>query len=355
MSTRTKRLVIVLGAVTALLVTAVLMGSMAWRRVHGRLLDGSQVVLQKVSYGTNHTSPKAPLEGLLRHVPAKWSGRIRWSPSSLRTNSSTLPIFTFWLNFSSSTAESLPISYALADEDGFESPMIFAGFYGSYRPGGFSKNPAGLVRGTGVFPRRSKRFFLRLYQQAGDGKRVCVAEFPIRNLGLQNYPRWQPEALPVEHQTNGFTFALIKAEVGVSAPVPLLPPYNLQAGQWSEFRFRVRAQGQLAGDWMIREIMISDATGNELRVSGQDSGAFNHQLSHVEGGDIVCLHRWDFWTDESAWKLSVHFEQPASTGSWVEFLVRPTFLKGRSSSERHGEQTRPEHTNTTSRIKTNDA
>ena len=72
MSTRAKRAFFALVGVTALVVAVVLT---VHRPVSGRLLDGTQVVLQKVSYGTNHTSPKAPLEGLLRHLPGDWSAK----------------------------------------------------------------------------------------------------------------------------------------------------------------------------------------------------------------------------------------------------------------------------------------
>jgi hypothetical protein len=337
MSTRKKRLVLLLVAPTALLVGALIVGLTT---VRGRLLDGSAVALQKVSYGTNCSGPEAPLEGLLRRLPAKWHGRIQWSPSSKSTSTSDLPIFTFWLSLSSSNAASQSISYAIADEDGFESPMIFTGFYGSYNPGGFfSKKRVGLVRGTGIFPRGSKRFFLRLYQRNGNGDRVRVAEYPVTNAGFQNSRTWKSEILPIERQTNGLTFALIKAEVGVSAPGPLQPPYDAQCGEWGKLRFRVGALGHPSADWNINEILVSDEAGNQARVSGEDLGAFNHQLSHVEGDEIVCLHRWEFWSREPAWKLKVHFEQATNSNDyWVEYLVRPEFLNLRNASAKNSER-----------------
>lgn len=328
-----------MGGVAALLATMLVVGLAAWRHVHGRLLDGTEVVLQKVSYGTNHTGPKVPIEALLRHLPANWYPTIHWTPGSARTNASARPIFTFWLNFSTPAATSQSITYALADERGFEVPMIFEGPYGSYEPGGFSKSHGGLVRGTGTFPHRSRKFFLRLYQQAGNGERVRVAEFPVRNIGFQNCPHWTPQVLPVEHQNNGFTFALVKAEVGVTPPGPLEMPYDAQTGEWSEFRFRVSTQGQRCAGWSVNEMIVSDPTGNRLRVSGEDLGAFNHQLSRVEGDEIVCLHRWEFWAEESAWRLRVHFERPTTNECWVEYLVRPTFLNLPRPRGKSGEQT----------------
>ena len=257
----------------------------------------------------------------------------------MRSNTTAQPVLTFWLSFSSPAPESQSISYAIADEHGFEAPMVFNGLYGSYVPGGFSPRRVGLVRGAATFPHRSRRFFFRLYQRAANGERVRVAEFPVRNSWFQNSPYWKPQDVPMEYQTNGFTFALVKAEVGATPPGSLIAPYDLQAGEWSKFRFRVSAQGQPSPGWTVNEMLICDATGNRLRVSGQDSWTFSKQFSHVEGDEIVCLHRWMFWADEPAWRLRVHFEQPSNVGCWIEYLVRPKFLDLRRPSGAHGEQT----------------
>ena len=80
MSPRAKRAVYIAGGLTALVVVVLVLVVIG--PAGGRLLDGTQVTLAKASYGTNHTAPKAPLEGLLRHLPPKWSARIQWHPSS---------------------------------------------------------------------------------------------------------------------------------------------------------------------------------------------------------------------------------------------------------------------------------
>jgi hypothetical protein len=194
----------------------------AWRasdthsRAPGRLLGGEDVVLEKASYGTTQTPPKAPLEALLRHLPARWLGKINWTMNSGRTNVSARPVFTFWLKFSSPAAASQQIGYGIADENGFETGMVFDGLYGSYQPSGFARNKIGLARSTSLFPRRSSKFFLRLYQQDAEGRRLRVAEFPIKNSLLHNPPSWPPQVLPIEWRTNGLVFSLVKAEVGIA-------------------------------------------------------------------------------------------------------------------------------------------
>ncbi len=71
---------------------------------------------------------------------------------------------------------------------------------------------------------------------------------------------------------------------------------------------------------------ISDAIGKPIRVSGEDYGSFNGQFSRTDADEIVCVHRWDLWSDEPAWKLRVHFEHPHQPSYWVEYLVRPVFV-----------------------------
>jgi hypothetical protein len=85
----------------------------------------------------------------------------------------------------------------------------------------------------------------------------------------------------------------------------------------------------MSGGWTINEMVISDAAGNRLRVSAEDIGAFNAQFSRMEGDEIVCLHRWGFWSEQPAWKLNTHFERGAEKGYWVEYLVRPDFVTRR--------------------------
>jgi hypothetical protein len=147
MSSRNKRTFFAL--VAALIVAAAV--SVARRPVSGRLLDGSEVVLRKVSFGTNHTAPTAPLESLLCRLPAKWLETIRWKPSSGEQRDSGHSIFTFWLEFSKPPTKTQPLGYAIADENGFEATMTFAGPYGSYSPGGFSGNRVGFIRSSGTF------------------------------------------------------------------------------------------------------------------------------------------------------------------------------------------------------------
>src|SRR3974390_1731281 len=128
MSGAGKRPLLALGVLVAFAVAVALMWTVTKHR-EGRLLDGTRVVLKKVSYGTNQTLPKAPLESLFGWMPPNWSGRFHWYPSSGTSSSSDRPIFSFWLSCSRTSAATQSITYAIADEHGFECPMIFTGLY----------------------------------------------------------------------------------------------------------------------------------------------------------------------------------------------------------------------------------
>ena len=197
-----------LGTVAAVLITGTIVLLLATMpmRSPGHLLNGTRVVLQSGAYGTSYSPPRPLLDRLLAHLPAAWLTRLHYtlcSGPSGAVRGAPGDIFCFWLDFSSPNAESQKIGYAIADESGFESPMVFNGHYGPYEPGGFARNHSGLIRGAGLFPRRGNSFSLRLYQQDVSGKRVLVAQFPVKNSGLRRTPACQAQPLPISQQTNG--------------------------------------------------------------------------------------------------------------------------------------------------------
>ena len=318
-------LVVILGSgITVSLV------SHAGEHPHGQLLNGTHVELEGVTSGKQHSPPIVQAPFLLQYLPNKRARTLNWNAGETRKASTTAKdIFVFWLKFSRSDTKPMDyqtVGYAVADEKGFEIPMVFDGPNLSYRTAGFGTNQIGLARGTGNVPWRSRTFFLRLYQLNRDGKRVRVGEFPIANAGLTNYPKWIPEILPIAQETNGVVFTLAKAQVGITPSETVLPPYDLQAGLWSEFRFQVSEHGNAASGWTINEMTISAATGEHLRISKEDNGALNGTFSRIDGDEIVCLHRWEFFDQETAWKIYVHFEHPSKLEQWVEYTVKPEFI-----------------------------
>ena len=332
---------VIVGAVLILAATSVLFTNLyRWRSYRsGRLLDGSSVVLESVTYGKKHQSPTSKPPFLLGFLPDKWLRWLSWNPGDLETRSWDSDIFVFWLRFSNprgdqSRADSIgdhSIRYAIADENGFEAPVPFSPWYEDYRPAGFGTNKIGNLRSFGLYPRRSPKFYLRMYQQDKNGQPVRVANFPIENIPTKAVAGWTASTLPVSQETNGLSFTLEKAAVGIVPKEKVVRPYNSYPGSWSEFRFRVMDHGRPSTGWNVSEIFVYDATGNDLRTAGDYGWCLNGTFSRVEDNQIICTHRWGFWPGEPAWKLRVHFSQEAGGDFWAEYFVRPDFLSGLAS------------------------
>jgi len=180
----------------------------------GRLLDGSRVVLENVTFGKTHVSPTGKPPVPFRFLPAKWLRGLKWNSGTPRTSHQETDMFVFWLQFSNSKGDE-SVRYAIADENGVEAPAVFNGPHWNYDPAGFGTNRVGQARSFGLLPRRSKKFYLRLYQQTAHGQPVRVADFPIENVPVRAVPGWVPSPLPVSQETNGLGFTLERAVVGI--------------------------------------------------------------------------------------------------------------------------------------------
>jgi hypothetical protein len=251
---------------------------------------------------------------------------LKWNSGTIKTVTQKTNTMVFWLQYDNSDRDK-PVRYAIADENGFESTVSFNGPYFEYDRGGFGKKKIGHARSFGLLPRRASRFYLRLYQQNSQGRLERVANFPIQNVPAKDVPNWSASPLPAAQKTNGLVFTLEKAVVGILPTEKLVPPYDSFPGQWSEFRFRVSDHGNPSSGWSVNEILISDATGNQVRTSKEDVQSLNGTFSRIELDVIVCTHRWGFWPGESAWKLRVRFEHQARLDFWAEFLIKPDFLQ----------------------------
>jgi RNA polymerase sigma factor (sigma-70 family) len=292
----------------------------------GRLLDRSTVVLEGVTYGKTHSSPISKPPTPFRILPAKWLRKLNWNSGTIRTSTQKNDTFVFWLKFNNSKGDT-GIRYAIADENGIEAPVPFSGPHWDYDSAGFGTIHTASARSFGSIPHRSKKFFLRLYEQDRNGDLVRVANFPVQNISPKDFPQWQASSLPFSRETNGLLFTLEKAVVGLSPNEKLVPPYDSFPGQWSEFRFRVTRNGKSESGWKINEIWIYDATGNHIRTSKEDNWSLNGIFSRIENDEIICTHRWEFWPGESAWKLRVRFENKAQPDFWAEYFIKPDFLR----------------------------
>jgi hypothetical protein len=302
----------------------------------GRMLDGSPVVLEAVTFGRKHHSPVSKMDSLFAKLPGWVTRALQWRPGRAEEFSSDNDTFAFWLRFGNGK-EDKSIRYAFADVNGYESPTLFMGNraykidvqfgdgingrYMDYQPPGFGTNMIGHVRCFGLLPRRSEKFFLRLYEQDESGRLKRVASFPIRNLAVSMAPGWIAEPFPISRSTNGITFSLVKAVIGTR---PKESPPPLRPGHWSEFRFQVVDPTNGPAGWSVSEMWLSDATENFYRTAPDCPGMF---VTGLEKDELVCFSRWGFWPGESAWKLKAHFENGVGGDGWIECFFKPTLSR----------------------------
>ena len=84
--------------------------------------------------------------------------------------------------------------------------------------------------------------------------------------------------------------------------------------------------GRTTWGWEVDRIELMDATGNQVLLTGKGRGALNGRLSYAEGDDVVVVHRWMLWSDETAWRIRVHFQNDSGGTEIVEYTFRPEFL-----------------------------
>jgi hypothetical protein len=291
----------------------------------GRMLDGSAVVLEAVTFGKEHRSPVSRVAPLIEKLPAQVLRVLDWHSAVTNNFRVNRDIFAFWFRFRYPDRDK-SVRYAIADENGFEALAVFTGGYGNYGPAGFGKSSFGAVRSFGLFPVRSNRFFLRLYEENGAGDLVRVANLAVKNSRVSAAPAWSPEPFPVSRITNGVVLTLAAVEIGVPAKgrkegISFIGSSKPCPGNWGEYRLRVNDLAAPSVRWDLSEILIDEATGNYARV-GPDLGWFR---GGREKDEIVWSAPWVFWKGETAWRLRAHFTNAVGREAWMECFVRPSF------------------------------
>jgi hypothetical protein len=159
-----------------------------------------------------------------------------------------------------------------------------------------------------------------------DVSRYDVAEFVMRNPAQTRAPNWIPSTMPIEASVGAKRFILKQAKVGVPDPKRLQEPAVDWEGRWAEFRFQVKEGNRTSWGWEVSRIDLMDATGNRPILTGNGKGALNGRLSYSEGDDVVVVHRWLLWSDETAWRMRVHFQNGSGGSEIAEYTFRPGFL-----------------------------
>ncbi len=292
----------------------------------GVLLNGGSLTFQGANYGMQFQSPPRGFDAVLGVFPRRWQRALGWSPGSVGIYANGRPNLCFWLDSQAPWPNPLGLQYLLVDQQGFESLVFFDNPFQSGQLAGFGPPRWLEVCATPAFPRRGKTVRLRVVQSRPDGSRYDVAEFVVPNPARTTVPSWLPSQMPIEASVGAKRFILKQARVGVPDPKRLQEPPVDWEGRWAEFRFQVKEAGRTSWGWEVDRIELMDATGNQVLLTGKGRGALNGRLSYAEGDDMVVVHRWMLWSDESAWRMRVHFQNDSGGSEIVEYTFRPEFL-----------------------------
>jgi hypothetical protein len=151
-----------------------------------------------------------------------------------------------------------------------------------------------------AFPRRSQKLGLR-FLKLGQGTQWEIAtEFVIPNPGYGQHPQWQPEALPITHMVEDWSVTLKEFVSGENTRLHRnIGGHEKVLPRQTRVAFEFRQQGELATNWAVQKINLSDATGNRwfpYMASG---------MNWSEQGETGFLGA--LWPGEQAWKLEAEF------------------------------------------------
>ncbi|HTA31214.1 MAG TPA: hypothetical protein VK731_12060 [Candidatus Cybelea sp.] len=259
--------------------------------------SGSTVTFAGVSYGKVATPPTGFWKRRLAFLPDSLLRRLKIYPGPvLAMQSNHIIIWLFVTPPGSSdlfNPSANPLS--LVDENGVESyAPNFMPYYFSSSTG--PNDPASQGLGLAAFPRRAKKFRLRIYSKDPQDKLTLRGEMTIPNPAFHDYPTWQPALLPATQTNGGVTITLTRLETGVRQFSS--EPADTNEETWGNAYFTLKQAGKPCRDWTVDNIEFSDASGN-----GLVSAACTYD--NVKPGQGVFRFRTPLWPAESAWKLKV--------------------------------------------------
>lgn len=319
----------VLGAFGLALLVMIVFAQGLFRRPQvqqGLLLNGACLRWIGAEYGTQFHAPQRGGDRLMGLLPGMWQRALGWSPGLRFLGPTARTDLCFWMEAAGSSNTAPALQYLLVDREGFEAPMIFDGPFGFRQLAGFGPPRFADVCATPVFPRRGETVRLRVVEPRPDGSRYDVAEFVMPNPVKASAPSWLPSPMPIEASMGAKRFILKQGRVGVPNPKLWQDPTGDWQGRWAEFRFQVKEAGRSSWGWEVSRIELMDATGNQVLLTGKGRGSLNGRLSYAEGEDVVVVHRWMLWSDETAWRMRVHFQNGSGGSETAEYTFRPEFL-----------------------------
>ena len=207
------------------------------------LPDGTQIIVQAVSYGTNHTFVHGSeiLGKIQKHIPFA----RRWLPPMLAMTMFTAEEYlVVWYSAYDPRTEKYvsPAVDRLSVID--EHGCIFSvNHFGPKTTAGFSVSSAYVS----AFPRRQRTFIFRAKFQNYPPVDLQIANplFPVTT------PNWKPEPLPATRTTNNLAVTLIALQ-----PNP--------ERSYISALFHIYEDGVYRGEWYSKSTSFRDVTGNNI-------------------------------------------------------------------------------------------
>ncbi len=273
---------------------AVMMMEPATVRPSGELISGGTITLEAVSYGTKHELHANPVHRLLQWLPKDLKRRLKITEPEVMTSKD--PGLGIWIGLRNLFKDHPNLDYRILDESGIE--IEASKLTSHWGRGTKAERQQGIVLRS--FPRRSKSFLLRVYERDEKWKSQRVAEFKISNPTPGTYAEWKPEPDLTRKKDGNLEVQLISVSL-----VPEGRGRDVSVSEGDKIRavakFRVFESGEPSMDWQPDGVVMSDATGNELKQS-----SWSKDLEKETG--IVSLS-WGptLWLSEKVWKLKFEF------------------------------------------------
>jgi hypothetical protein len=217
-----------------------------WQKVSRLLPDGTLVVVENVTFGTNHQLATWPSweARLFDLLPDRLEAALNLQNTRGCSVSGDENIAVIWLTKRDSTGKysSLDMDHAeIVDQHGCH-----------YECEGWSVCGNSALMYTALHfraaPRRTGRYTLKVF---GSNNKLAT-EFVLANPNSVSFPEWKPTPLPASYRTNGFTITLKS-----------LDAFGTIDGSFSSApSWEVLSNGIPAPQWIHPSVEYEDATGN---------------------------------------------------------------------------------------------
>ena len=157
-----------------------------------------------------------------------------------------------------------------------------------------------------AFPRRSKTVRLRFVYKENEDRYATALECEIPNPALADYPVWTPEPIPATKQSGDLKVTLVDFVAGLHHEQEVEPKYRWYWISRSTTRivFDVKQEGHEHHSWLLKSVMLSDATGNRWMPSLEGIIPNSPSPDKLFGEFIGAL-----WPSEPAWKVLAEFSR----------------------------------------------